>query len=64
LIQANQLEKYSWLCGTLPHFDNVFFDEDIDQGEHLPNDLDREQNLAYITETCKTANHNFSMGNR
>jgi hypothetical protein len=45
LLEKNHHEKYLWLVGTIPQFDNVCYFEDIDYKDLLPNDLDREHNL-------------------
>jgi hypothetical protein len=60
LLQVNQHEKYAWLCGAIPMFDNVAFEEDVEQGSRIPNYLDREVNLANL----KSTKENVVTGNR
>ena len=45
LMEINQLEKYMWLVGAIPQFDNICYFEDIDYKALLPNDCERESNL-------------------
>ena len=36
LIATNQIEKYLWLVGSIPQFDNVCFTESCDYGHFIP----------------------------
>ena len=36
LIETNQIEKYLWLVGSIPQFDNVSYTESCDYGQFIP----------------------------
>lgn len=64
LLETNHCEKFLWLCGSIPLFDNVSYSENVAEGNNLPNDLDRELNLQHIGATSEASGENVITGNR
>lgn len=66
LIEANLIDKFLWLIGSLPHFDNIEFTQRTDcngDSDLVPNDTDRENNLDKL-RTSAECGINYAGGNR
>jgi regulator of sigma D len=53
-----------WLVGGIPQFDNVCYYENVNTGDLLPNNLEREQNLQSIRTMASEEDSNIVTGNR
>ena len=52
LVQTGHHEKFLWLIGSQPHFDNIDFTQRLDCDELIPSDTDRECNIDLINKTA------------
>ena len=65
LEQGNHFDKYLWLLGSQPMFDNIQYSETCEYLDLIPTDIIREQSLPKIQKSQEEYEiDNFVYGNR
>jgi hypothetical protein len=62
LIGADKFDKFLWTLGSLPHYDNIEFQQRDDCDNFVATDVDREQNIDVIYKRAKETS--YAGGNR
>ena len=61
---SEHYEKFLWLIGSLPHFDNICFKDESVISNLIGCDLEQSANCDKIMKLAAECNQNYVTGNR